>query len=53
MNMPNPFIHGYQCLRLNRFLIKIDVNNLQKYEKHCRDDPVCELLTTPYWFKVN
>jgi 3,4-dihydroxy 2-butanone 4-phosphate synthase/GTP cyclohydrolase II len=53
INMPSPCILSYQSLRMNRFLIIIDVNNLQKYEEQCRNDPVCELLTTPYWFKVN
>ncbi|CAF3639677.1 unnamed protein product [Rotaria sp. Silwood1] len=53
INMPNPCVLHYQALRNNRFLVKIDVNNLQKHEENCRNDPVCELLTTPYWFKVN
>ena len=53
IHMSSPCILHYQCLRANRFLVKIDVSNLQKYEERCRTDPVCELLTTPYWFKVS
>ncbi|CAF3012313.1 unnamed protein product [Rotaria sp. Silwood2] len=53
INMPNPCILRYQSLRNNRFLIKIDSNNLRKHEEHCQNDPVCELLTTPYWFKIH
>ncbi|CAF1265259.1 unnamed protein product [Rotaria sordida] len=53
INMPNACILHYQALRNNRFLIKIDVTNLQKHEEYCRNDPVCELLTTPYWFKIH
>ncbi|CAF4889707.1 unnamed protein product [Rotaria sp. Silwood1] len=53
INMPSPCIIRYQSLRNNRFLIKIDSNNLRKHEEHCQNDPVCELLTTPYWFKIH
>ena len=53
MNLPRPCIIGYQCLRNSRFLIKIDVSSLRQYQETCRNDPICELLTTPYWFKVN
>ncbi|CAF3162206.1 unnamed protein product [Rotaria sp. Silwood2] len=53
INMPNSCVLSYQVLRNNRFLIKVDVDNLRKHEEQCRNDPVCELLTTPYWFKIH
>jgi protein associated with RNAse G/E len=52
MNMASPFIEKYQSLRHHRIMIKIDFNNLKIYETKHPNDSVCELLTTPYWFKV-
>jgi 3,4-dihydroxy 2-butanone 4-phosphate synthase/GTP cyclohydrolase II len=52
MNLPNPCVLRYQHLRTGRYIITIDIKNLKKYEQQHENDPVCELLTTPYWFKV-
>lgn len=52
MNMAHPFILSYHSIRMNRRMIKIDPHNLKLYEGKHPNDPVCELLNTPYWFKV-
>ncbi|CAF1562875.1 unnamed protein product [Adineta ricciae] len=51
-NLPNPCVINHQLLRKNRHMIKIDVNNLKMYGERHENDPLIELLTTPYWFKV-
>jgi 3,4-dihydroxy 2-butanone 4-phosphate synthase / GTP cyclohydrolase II len=48
-----PVILGYQAIRQNRFLVKIDPDHLTHYKEDHPDDPVVELLTTPYWFRVH
>ena len=53
MGGSHPLILDYQSIRQNRFLVKIDPDNLHAYKDDHPDDPVLELLTTPYWFRVH
>lgn len=53
MNGSRPVVLGYQAIRGNRFLVKIDPDHLTSYKDDHPDDPVVELLTTPYWFRVH
>ena len=48
-----PVILGYQAIRQNRFLVRIDPDNLHFHKEDHPDDPVATLLTTPYWFRVH
>ncbi|MBI5380905.1 MAG: GTP cyclohydrolase [Opitutae bacterium] len=48
-----PCVRGYQLLRENRFFVKIDADNLATFRREHPHDPLCELLTTPYWFRVH
>lgn len=48
-----PLVKSYQIIRENRFFIKIDSDNLTAYKREHPDDPVADLLTTPYWFRVH
>ncbi|HRE81276.1 MAG TPA: GTP cyclohydrolase, partial [Opitutaceae bacterium] len=50
---PHPLVRGYQLIRENRFFVKIDVDNLTAFRKENPHDPIGELLTTPYWFRVH
>lgn len=50
---PRPLILSYQTIRQNRFLVKIDADRLNAHKDDHPDDPVLELLTTPYWFRVH
>ena len=52
MNLLKPCVLSYQPLRANRYMMKIDIDNLKEYEQTRGEDPVCELLVIPYWFKV-
>jgi 3,4-dihydroxy 2-butanone 4-phosphate synthase / GTP cyclohydrolase II len=53
MGGSRPLILDYQSIRQNRFLVKIDPDNLNAFKEDHPDDPVLELLTTPYWFRVH
>ncbi|CAM2787681.1 GTP cyclohydrolase [Rariglobus hedericola] len=53
MGGARPVILGYKAIRQNRFLITIDPDHLTHYKDDNPDDPVVELLTTPYWFRVH
>ncbi|MDF3056116.1 MAG: cyclohydrolase [Rariglobus sp.] len=50
---PRPVILGYKAIRQNRFLVTIDPAHLTHYKDDHPDDPVVDLLTTPYWFRVH
>ncbi|MFH1497780.1 MAG: GTP cyclohydrolase, partial [Verrucomicrobiota bacterium] len=50
---PHPLVLGYQAIRQNRFLVKIDPDRLEAYREDHPEDPVLGLLTTPYWFRVH
>src|SRR5690606_13749861 len=50
---PQPLVTGYQLIRGNRFFVRIDPTNLRRYEDAHPDDPIVDLLTTPYWFRVH
>lgn len=48
-----PIIRGYNLIRDNRFLVKIDAENLAEYRAKHPDDPIVNELTRPYWFRVH
>jgi 3,4-dihydroxy 2-butanone 4-phosphate synthase / GTP cyclohydrolase II len=49
-----PLILGYERLRDQRFLVKVDPVALAKLrEESDGEDPVADLLTAPYWFRVH
>ncbi len=48
-----PLIRDYRLIRGNRFFVTIDPTNLKAYQKANPDDPIVDLLTTPYWFRVH
>src|SRR5258708_7589966 len=50
---PKPLVMGYQLIRDNRFFVKINSENLSAFKKESPHDPIVDLLTTPYWFKVH
>ena len=47
------FLESYHFLRNNRILIKIDHLALKENSRDVPNDPINQLLTTPYWFKVH
>lgn len=53
MGEQNPLISNYQLIRGNRFLVKIHATNLKTYSDAHPEDPIVDLLTTPYWFRVH
>jgi 3,4-dihydroxy 2-butanone 4-phosphate synthase / GTP cyclohydrolase II len=50
---PKPLVLGYQLIRDNRFFVKIDSDNLTAFKRDNPQDPIVDLLTTPYWFRVH
>jgi len=50
---PKPLVLGYQLIRDNRFFVKIDPDNLHAFKRDNPNDPIVDLLTTPYWFRVH
>ncbi len=50
---PKPLVSGYQLIRGNRFFVKIVPENLSSFHKEQPNDPILELLSTPYWFRVH
>ena len=49
----HPLVLGYQAIRGNRFFVKISVDNLNYFKRDNPTDPILDLLTTPYWFRVH
>lgn len=50
---PHPLVRGYQLIRENRFFVKIDPDHLNAFNRDHPQDPIVNLLTTPYWFRVH
>jgi 3,4-dihydroxy 2-butanone 4-phosphate synthase/GTP cyclohydrolase II len=50
---PNPLVLGYRVIRDNRFFVKISPDALAAHRKDNPDDPILDLITTPYWFRVH
>jgi 3,4-dihydroxy 2-butanone 4-phosphate synthase/GTP cyclohydrolase II len=48
-----PLVLGYQLIRSNRFFVKINPDNLAFFKEDNPHDPIVDLLTTPYWFRVH
>ncbi len=48
-----PLVLGYQLIRGNRFFVKINPDNLAFFKEENPHDPIVDLLTTPYWFRVH
>jgi 3,4-dihydroxy 2-butanone 4-phosphate synthase/GTP cyclohydrolase II len=53
MSGSRPLVLGYQLIRENRFFVKIDAENLTAFCRESPNDPIVDLLTTPYWFRVH
>ncbi|CAM3116445.1 hypothetical protein [Rariglobus hedericola] len=53
MSGPHPLVLGHRVIRDNRFLVKISPDNLTAFKKEYPHDPIVDLLTTPYWFRVH
>ena len=50
---PKPLVLGHQPIRANRHFVKINTANLTSFKNENPDDPIVDLLTTPYWFRVH
>jgi 3,4-dihydroxy 2-butanone 4-phosphate synthase/GTP cyclohydrolase II len=53
MGGPHPLVLGYQLIRGNRFFVRIAPDHLNAYNRENPNDPIVDLLTTPYWFRVH
>lgn len=53
MAEPDPLILSQEELRHNRFLVRIQHDRLLSYRGSHEEDPIIDLLTTPYWFQVH
>jgi len=43
----------HYVIRGNRLLVKINTGNVIRHQRDVPDDPITDLLTTPYWFRVH
>lgn len=50
---PDPLVTGYELIRGNRFFVRISEAPLKAYKAEHPHDPIADLLTTPYWFRVH
>ncbi len=50
---PHPLVLGYQLIRDNRFFVRIAPTHLAAYHRENPNDPIVDLRTTPYWFRVH
>lgn len=50
---PRPLIRGYEPIRGFRYFIRVDADNLAAFHKENPQDPIIDLLSTPYWFCVH
>ncbi len=48
-----PLVRSYELIRDNRFVVRIDGGRIAEFKREFPDDPIAELLTTPYWFRVH
>jgi len=53
MTGPTPLVRGSQLIRNHRHFVKIDPDNLNHFKRENPHDPIVDLLTTPYWFRVH
>jgi 3,4-dihydroxy 2-butanone 4-phosphate synthase / GTP cyclohydrolase II len=53
MGGPKPLVLGYQLIRDHRIFVRIAADHLTAYKRDHPHDPIVELLTTPYWFRVH
>ncbi|EIP98610.1 GTP cyclohydrolase II [Opitutaceae bacterium TAV1] len=49
----HPPVLDCRAIRGNRFFVRISVDNFNLFKRDNPDDPVLDLLTTPYWFRVH
>lgn len=49
----HPLVLGYELVRDNRFMVRIVPERISAFKRDHPDDPITDLLTTPYWFRVH
>lgn len=50
---PRPLVLGHRLIRDKRYFVKIAADALTAFKKEHPQDPIVDLLTTPYWFRVH
>jgi 3,4-dihydroxy 2-butanone 4-phosphate synthase / GTP cyclohydrolase II len=53
MGGPRPLVRGYRALRDHRFFVHINPPSIEVHRRARPEDPLLDLLTTPYWFRVH
>ena len=48
-----PLVKDSYLIRNNRFIVQIDRDRFTRFRKEFPDDPLAQVLTTPYWFRVH
>lgn len=48
-----PLVRSYELIRDGRFVVRIDSARIMEFKLGHPDDPIADLLTTPYWFRVH
>lgn len=50
---PRPLLLSYRVIRDHRVFVKINPDAIAAHRKQTPDDPIFDLVTTPYWFRVH
>lgn len=50
---PRPLVRDHHPIRDDRYLVRIDSDRIAAFKREQPDDPIVDLLTTPYWFRVH
>jgi 3,4-dihydroxy 2-butanone 4-phosphate synthase/GTP cyclohydrolase II len=53
MEGDHPMVLDHYVIRGHRLLVKINTANVIRHQQEVPDDPITDLLTTPYWFRVH
>jgi len=48
-----PLVRDYEVIRDNRFIVRIEHERIAEFKREHPEDPIANLLTTPYWFRVH
>jgi 3,4-dihydroxy 2-butanone 4-phosphate synthase / GTP cyclohydrolase II len=49
----HPLVVAHEELRGRRYAVCIDPDRISEFKRSHPDDPIADLLTTPYWFRVH
>lgn len=49
---PEPILLDYRLIRNNRYKVKVHRENFCKFKEEHKKNPLCKLISMPYWFRI-